>query len=184
MAAAPFCGLLGTLRDAAGLLEPERELPTLRAFADLAMEFQAVTADAPPAALAVSCDRPASVVKSHDPALRRAELLMSSRRRCCGTCDGDHPVWCTPVALSAASAVHTVQEAFAALVIPAAEARLICRCRGAPHRSQLAGAAAVAAVRGRLRRSRRPSRTCVFKAASVMTTVAFAAESSLTLPAC
>ncbi len=54
MAAAPFCGLLGTLRDAAALLEPGKELPTLRAFAELAMEFQPVPADAPNGALTVS----------------------------------------------------------------------------------------------------------------------------------
>jgi hypothetical protein len=48
MAAAPFCGLLHTLRDAAPWLElqPDKELRTLRAFAALANEFQPVAADA------------------------------------------------------------------------------------------------------------------------------------------
>ncbi len=62
MAAAPFCGLLGTLRDAAALLEPDKELPTLRAFAELAMEFQPVAAEAPNGALTVSDSRASYVV--------------------------------------------------------------------------------------------------------------------------
>ena len=49
MAAAPFCGVLSTLRDAAPWLElqPAGELRTLRALAALANEFQPLGADAP-----------------------------------------------------------------------------------------------------------------------------------------
>ena len=48
MAAAPFCGLLHTLRAAAPWLElqQEKELRTLRSFAALATEFLPVAADA------------------------------------------------------------------------------------------------------------------------------------------
>lgn len=64
MAATQFCGLLRTLRDAAVLLEPEKDLPTLRAFAALAMDFQPIAVDTPIVGGSASGTQPSSQVSS------------------------------------------------------------------------------------------------------------------------
>ena len=97
MAAAPFCSLLGTLRDAALLLEPD--LPTLRAFAELAMEFQPISADTPAAALTVR-----------------------SERRCVGA----HPASCDLPTLLLFRAFH--EQAFDKLTTTFAMTPLCCLC--------------------------------------------------------